>query len=143
MTTAVSENKALVQRFIDVLVKGQDYDLAGELLTADYTRHDPDTPADEAGPAPFIESLKELRDGLPDGEIHIGELVAENDLVAFEGTTTGTPDDSFMGVEPTGTSIEIRGTARHRVRDGRIAETRANWDCLGIPQAVGAVDVPR
>lgn len=140
MATTETENKELVQRFISELVNGQKYDLADELLTDDYHRHDPDTPADERGPAPFIESLKQLHQAFPDSEVHIGQIIAEDDIVAFQGTSTGTHEGDFMGVEPTHTTIEIPGNAMHRIRDDQIAETWATWNFLGILQQIGAID---
>lgn len=139
-TTTAQENKELVQRFISEVVNGRNYDLADELFTADYTRHDPDAPVDEQGPEPFVEALKQLHEAFSDVEIHVGEIIAEDDLVAFEGTMTGTHEGVFMGVEPTHTAIEVPGNAMHRIRDGRIAETWATWNFLGVLQQLGAVE---
>lgn len=86
--------------------------------------------------------MKGLHQAFPDGEVHIGELIAEGDLVAFEGTMTGTHQGNFRGIEPTNTSIEIQGNAMHRVRDGQIAETWATWDFLGLLTQIGAVEPP-
>lgn len=38
--------------------------------------------------------------------VPIGEHIAEDDLVASEGTMTGTPEDVFKGVESTHAAIE-------------------------------------
>jgi predicted ester cyclase len=56
---------------------------------------------------------------------------------------TGTHQGDFRGIEPTDSSVEIQGNAMHRVRDGRIAETWATWDFLGLLTQVGVVDPPR
>jgi steroid delta-isomerase-like uncharacterized protein len=143
MATTPRENKELGRRFVTEIVNGRNYDLAEELFTADYTRHDPDTPADEEGPAPFAESLKQLHDAFPDGEVHVGESIAEDDLVAIEGTITGTHEGDFKGIEPTQQTIEIPGIAMQRIRDGQIAETWATWDFLGVHQQVGELDRQR
>lgn len=142
MTTTPADNKALVQRFIDEVVNDHRYELIDDLFTHDYLRHDPASPETERGPAPWAESLKELHAAFPDGQVHVGELVAEDDLVAFEGTMTGTHRGTFRGVEPTEAAVEVQGNAMHRVRDGRIAETWATWDFLGILQQLGAVESP-
>jgi steroid delta-isomerase-like uncharacterized protein len=142
MPTHTADNKAVVRRFIRDAVNGNDYDLIEELFTDDYTRHDPASPESESGPGPWIESMRELHAAFPDSEVRIGEIVAEDDLVAFEGTMTGTHEGEFRGVEPTGTEIEIQGNAMHRVRDGKIAETWATWDFLGLLQQIEAVEPP-
>lgn len=143
MATSAQQNKELVQRFISEVVNGKNYELAEKLFTADYTRHDPDTPADEQGPEPFVEALKQLHEAFPDTEVHTGEIIVEDNLVAFEGRITGTHEGSFRGVEPTQTTVEILGNAMHRIRDGQIAETWATWDFLGVLEQLGAIDQPR
>lgn len=141
--TSAQENAAVVRRFISDLVNARNYDLARELLTAEYTRHDPNTPGDGRGREPFVEALRDLHSAFPDGEVHVGELVAADDFVAFEGTMTGTHEGVFMGIEPTDTPVEIHGTAMHRIRDGRIAETWATWNFLGLLRQLGATELPR
>ena len=142
MSTPIQDNKDVVRRFIREVVTDKNYDLIEELFTDDYNRHDPDTPTDERGKEPFAESLQQLHEAFPDGEVHIGELIAEDDLVAFEGTMTGTHEGTFRGIEPTKMPIEIRGNAMHRIRDGRIAETWATWNFLGDLQQIDAIDEP-
>lgn len=140
MSTTEAENKELVQRAIRELVNGKNYDMADELFTADYTRHDADTPGDERGAEPFIEELKRLQEAFPDSEVHVGEIIVEDHLVAFQGTLTGTHEGDFRGIEPTNTEIELPGNARHRVRDGQITETWATWNYLGALEQLGVVE---
>lgn len=98
MTPTKRENKELVQRFIRE-ANEKNCDRVAELLTADYTRRDPDTPGDERGPEPFVEALQQLHEAFPDSEVHVGEIIAEEDLVAFEGTMTGTHEGPFRGIQ--------------------------------------------
>lgn len=132
-------NEAIVQRFVSE-ANAKNYDRVAELLADDYTRHDPDAPTDGRGPGPFVEALEGLHEAFPDSEVHVGEIVAGDDLVAFEGTVTGTHEGEFRGVEPTHRTIEIPGNAMHRVRDGEIAETWATWNFLACLQQLGVVD---
>ncbi|GAA0220971.1 ester cyclase [Halobaculum roseum] len=141
MATTVQENKELVRRFISE-ANAQNYDKVRELFTADYTRHDPDADVAEQGPEPFITALQRLHEAFPDSEVLIGELIAEDDLVAFEGTMTGTHEGVFRGVDPTDERMEIPGTAMHRIRDGKIAETWATWNFLAALQQLDVLDEP-
>lgn len=142
MAATEADNKAVVRRFVSEMCNGRDYGLAAQLFTADYTRHDPANPDIEQGIDPWVEALKQIHGAFPDQEIHIGEIIAEGDLVAFEGTMTGTHEGVFAGIEPTNTSFEVAGNSIHRVRDGKIAETWATWNVLGILQQIGAIDQP-
>jgi steroid delta-isomerase-like uncharacterized protein len=140
MTTQEQDNKAVIQRFISEFVNQKNYDLVDDIFTEEYTRHDPTSPESESGPGPWVESMKGLHQAFPDAEVQIGELIAEGDLVSFEGTMTGTHEGDFRGIEPTNTSIEIQGNAMHRVQDGQIAETWATWDFLGLLTQIGVVE---
>lgn len=142
MVTQQQENKEVVQQFISEFVNGQNYDLVDDIFTEDYTRHDPASPEAESGPGPWVESMKAMNQGFPDGKVHIGELITDGDMVAFEGTMTGTHQGDFRGIDPTNASIEIQGNAMHRIREGQIAETWATWDFLGLLAQIGAVDPP-
>lgn len=139
MATPIQENKDLVRQFISE-ANDKNYDRVAELFTADYTRHDPDASVDDQGPEPFIEALARLHEAFPDSEVHVGELIAEGDLVAFEGTMTGTHEGVFRGIEPTHERMEIPGNAMHRIRDGQIAETWATWNFLAALQQLGVIE---
>jgi steroid delta-isomerase-like uncharacterized protein len=142
MATTAQENKELVERYVNSGCNSKNYDLIAELVSADYTRHDPNAQVDDQGPEPFIEALQQLHKAFPDSEIHIDEVIAEGDLVAFEGTMTGTHEGEFQGIEPTHETIEIPGNAMHRIRDGQIAETWATWNFLAGLQQLGVVELP-
>lgn len=143
MATTNQDNKTVIRQFITDIVNDHNYDRVDDLFSHDYIRHDPDTPGNQPGLETWLENLKTLHHAFPDGEVHIGELIAEDDLVAFEGTMTGTHTGEFNGIDPTGIAFEIQGNAMHRVEDGQITETWATWDFLGFLNAVDAVDIPR
>ncbi|WP_435152376.1 ester cyclase [Haladaptatus sp. DFWS20] len=136
------ESKAVVRRLINEFVNEGDESIADELLAPDYVRYDPDAPSGVQGPDEFTAMIGMFQSAFPDGEISIEEMIAEGDLVVFRGTERGTHDGEFMGHEPTGETFEITGLAMHRVEDGRITETWANWDMLGLLQQLGIVPVP-
>jgi steroid delta-isomerase-like uncharacterized protein len=141
MPPATRRNEDVVRSFVGA-VNDQQYDRVAGLLTDGYDRHDPDTPGDERGPEPFVASLRRLHEAFPDGEVHVGETVAEDDLVAFEGRMTGTHEGVFRGIGPTGGAFEIPGTALHRVEDGQIAESWATWHFLGLLRQLGVTELP-
>ncbi len=138
----VDENKETVNRLINEFVNEGNEDTADELLAPDYVRYDPDAPSGTQGPEEFKEMIRMFGEAFSDAEVSIEEIIGEGDLVVFRGTETGTHDGEFMGHEPTGKTFEISGLAMHRVEDGRITETWANWDMLGMMQQLGVVPMP-
>lgn len=135
-------NKDIVRRLVETGVAEEDFDIIREIVADDYVRHDDSGLYESEGPEAFNEIQEAIGEGFPDFELEVGEMIAEGDLVAFQGTMTGTHDGSFMGVEPTGRSISIRGNAMHRVVDGKVVETWATWDTLGLMQQLEAVETP-
>lgn len=138
MPISTNDSKTIVRRLIDEIIQGRHYERANEVLAEDYTRHD----SNEHGIEPFLDHLEMLHTAFTDAKLELGELIAEDDLVALEATWSGTHEGPFMGVEPTGEAIEIRGNAMHRVRDGKIVESWWTWDRLGILEQIGAIEPP-
>ncbi|MCO8246516.1 MULTISPECIES: ester cyclase [unclassified Haladaptatus] len=138
----VDENKEIVNRLINEFVNEGDEAVADELLAPDYVRYDPDAPSGAQGPEEFKEMIQMFGEAFPDAEVAIEEMIGEGDLVVFRGTETGTHEGEFMGHEPTGQTFEISGLAMHRVEDGEITQTWANWDMLGMMQQLGVVPMP-
>ncbi len=138
----IDENKEVVNRLINEFINEGDEETANDLLAPDYVRYDPDAPSGTQGPEEFKAMIRMFGNAFSDAEVSIEEIIGEGDLVVFRGTESGTHDGDFMGHEPTGETFEISGLAMHRVEDGQITETWANWDMLGMLQQLGIVPVP-
>lgn len=134
-----TDNKELIRRMISEIANEANYDLAEEFFAPDYVRHaDPLVEESERGPEAFLKTVQGPRQAVPDARIEIEEIIAEDDLVAFTGTFSGTHEGPFMGIEPTGKEFAIAGTAMHRVKDGKIVETWATWNMLSLLEQLGA-----
>jgi steroid delta-isomerase-like uncharacterized protein len=81
-------------------------------------------------------------EAFPNGAYHIQDLFAAEDRVAVRLTFTGTHDQTFFGVEPTGQEITVTEIAVYRIMEGRVAEMWLEADLWGMFQQVGAVDSP-
>lgn len=136
-------NEGIVRRFVREVVNEGNYAVADELFAEEYVRHDPTLPEEMRGPEGFKETVELWRTAFPDVEMTIDELVAEGDLVAFRATETGTHEGEFMGIEPTGRRVELTGNVMHRLADGKVAETWATFDMLGLFDQLGVIERPR
>ena len=101
---------------------------------------------DVHGPDGFIGiMLHNVRRGFPDAHValraeverldaHVELVTAieEGDLVSFRLDGSGTHRGPFLGVEPTGKTIRIRGIHHVRIRDGRIVEHWQGPDILAM-----------
>jgi predicted ester cyclase len=88
---------------------------------------------DVNGPDGFIEiMLGNVRRGFPDAHVEPVSVIEEGDLVSFRLDGSGTHLGSFLGVEPTGRTVRIRGIHHVRLHDGRIVEHWQGPDILAM-----------
>lgn len=84
--------------------------------------------------ASFIEANRE---GFPDIEFSIEELVAGDPVVMAELTISGTHTGEFLGIPPTYREIEIPAVDKFVVEDGHVVEWRPYFDSQEIPEQLG------
>ena len=88
---------------------------------------------DVHGPDGFIGiMLRNVRQGFPDAHVELVAMIEEGDLVSFRLEGSGTHLGPFLGVNPTGKTIRIRGIHHARIRDGRIIEHWQGPDILAM-----------
>jgi predicted ester cyclase len=114
-----TSNKDLVVRLIDRVWNGGEHDLLPELW-AEATR------AEAAG----MQSM--LTGAFGDLRVEIEDLIAEDDRVVARLTFRGTHTGPFRDIPPTGREVSFTAIRIYRVADGKIAETWANQDSLGL-----------
>ncbi len=138
---SAEQNKALARKAIGIWTSG-DLDAVDEVYALDYVNHqhhDPDDPRDLHGTEAIKGFVAEFRQGFPDFRNSVDIQVAEGNTVATRFTSTGTHRGAFMGVEPTGKKLTWTGITIDRISDGKIVESWANWDMMGMMQQLGVV----
>lgn len=133
----MADNEAVVRSWFDDFANGRKLDMASELMTSDYTYHDPHAPS-EPGPDGMVETIRPYQDAL-NGRWEIHDLVASGDKVAVRWSGHGTHSGEVMGIAPTGNEIEVEALSLFRLRNGKIAEHWAVWDTLTMLQQLGVV----
>ena len=99
---------------------------------------------------PGVENVDGLRGmygeiwaALPDGRLHVEDVIAAGDRVACRVRIAGTHSGAdLMGVPAAGTDIEIHGQTILRFENGRCAERWQSMDALGVLQQLGALPAP-
>ncbi len=136
------ENKAIARRWSEELWSKGELAVADEIVAPNYVRHDPGDPFAVEGP----EGVKRLVGGMhaliSDGQIIIEDMIAEGDKVVSRYTATGTDTGGFMGRAPTGKQVTFMAIQIFRIVDGKIVESWANRDDLGLMQQLGVVPAP-
>jgi steroid delta-isomerase-like uncharacterized protein len=139
--SSVEENRRLYRRWFEEVVNGGDLALADQLLGPDYRLHFPGMPEPldrEAHKA----LVMMFRTGFPDWVETVDDVVAEGDRVVIRVTGSGTHEGEFQGTAATGRKVTATGIGIGRIADGRIAESWAAYDALGLLQQLGAIPLP-
>ena len=138
---SAEENKRLAREGIRILSAG-DLDAADQIYAPNYVNHQhhhPNDPRDLHGVEAMKTFATELREAFPDFHDSIDIQLAEGDMVATRVTSTGTHRGTFMGVEPTNKELSWTGITIDRISEGKIVESWANWDMMGMMQQLGAI----
>lgn len=133
------ENKALVRRFIEEVWNDQNYDVIGEIFSEDHVNHDPADLNPVGGLEGVRTFVETLHTAFPDAKITIDDLLADGDRVILRWHSSGTHQGELMGIAPTGRSGSTTGIGIDRVVDGKIVESWANWDTLGLLTQLGVI----
>jgi steroid delta-isomerase-like uncharacterized protein len=140
--TTSEQNKALARRWSEELWRRGDLAVADEIVAHDYVRHDPGDPFPARGPADVKRIVTMLRAMLPDLQIEIDAIIGEGDLVVTRYTSVATDTVGYMGHSPTGRTIRATAMQMFRFADGKIVESWAVRDDLGVLRQLGMVAGP-
>jgi len=124
------------------LLSAGDIDGFGDLLADDFVEHE-ETP----GLEPTKEGVKQFfhmyRAAFPDLRMEPQDVLASGDKVVARARATGTNQGEFMGMPPTGKSVDVQLIDIIRFGDDGLA--REHWgvfDALGMMQQLGAIPAP-
>ena len=133
-------NRAVIEALVEAINEG-DGSALRRILSDDIVSHG--ALGDVRGPDGFIGvMLENVRHGFPDAHVEPVMVIEESDLVSFRIDGFGTHRGAFLGVEPTGRSIRIRGIHQARLRDGRIVEHWQGPDILAMLLDMGLFPIP-
>jgi len=131
-------NKALIRRFYEEVWNNGHLDVADEVFSEDYVRHDLRPTQALPGPAGQKKVARDFRAAFPDLVYTLDLLLAEGDLVAARWTMEGTNTGQWGDVPPSGKHIQFSGVNIFRFAGGKVVEIWNHRDDLGVAQQLGA-----
>jgi steroid delta-isomerase-like uncharacterized protein len=135
--TTSEQNKATARRWSEELWGKGKLEVANEIISSDYVRHDPGDPFPARGPEDVKKIVSMLRAMLPDFKLEIEAMVAEGDMVVSRYTITATDTRGYMGRPPTNRPIRTSAMQMFRFAEGKIVESWAVRDDLGTLRQLG------
>jgi predicted ester cyclase len=95
------------------------------------------------GPDLGLQGLKDflvvIRAAFPDAHAKVEDVVVMGDRVVVRHRHRGTQTGAFLGLPPSGKSIDFQGIEIARIADGKVAESWHVDDTLAMMQQIGAV----
>lgn len=142
---SLEQNKATSRRWYEEIFNQGRLEVADEICAADYTNLDLYGPPGgwPHGPEGTKAVVMTYRTAFPDVHFTVEDQIAEGDEVATRWTARGTHTGPLPGgIGPTGKPVVVTGISVERYDNGKMAESRVNWDFLGLLQQLGVVPSP-
>jgi steroid delta-isomerase-like uncharacterized protein len=136
-----SENKAVVQRFIDEVLNQGKLETADEIVAEDFVELDP-LPGQRQGRGGLKEIVALLRTAFPDMHWSVDETIAAGEKVVTRFTWTGTHKGDFLGIPATGRPVSVKGVVIDRIVGGKMTDSRILMDNFGMMQQLGVISPP-
>jgi steroid delta-isomerase-like uncharacterized protein len=134
----MTNHKNFFKQFVQ-FINTADENLAQQLISPTAKFYVPGQVEPLIGPAGYLATIWMMREGFPDIQWNLEEIISENDKSAIRFTMTGTHEGTFFGVPPTGNSIKIQATNFYRLADNQITEEYGQPDLFALLQQIGAV----
>jgi len=133
------ENKTIVRRLYEEVWNKRKLEVVDELISASHALQDPIVSGSQVGPELYKRRVVEMTIGFPDLCFTIEDTIAEGEKFVACWTISGTHKGEFMEIPATGRKISVEGITIHHIRNGKILDSYARWDVLGLMRQLGAI----
>lgn len=137
---SAEENKSLVRRYYEEIVNTGDVSRVAEFISHEYVEVHNNT-----GYPVGLQGVKEhvlgVRDTYPDLHLTVEQQIAEGEWVVTRATARGTHQGVWLGMRPTGKTVEMTVVNVDRVVDGRIVEHGGAANLLEPLLQIGAIRI--
>ena len=137
-TKEEKRNLAESKKFYEEVFNKGNIAMADELMTVDFIEHE-EFPGLEPGREGVKQFFKMFRTAFPDLKATPEMMLAKGDKVVSYIIITGTHKGEFMGMEPTGKQIKIKGIDIVKFKDGKAAEHWGLTDSMTMMNQLGAM----
>jgi predicted ester cyclase len=139
--TDISELAVLSRRMLEESFNEGKLELVDQLVASGAVNHDPAEPAsmrELRGPEVFKRTTSMYRAAFPDVRITVDDVIAAGDKVVMRWHSDGTHSGELEGLAPTGAHVSVTGIGIDRWENGKVVESWAEWDNLGLARQLGA-----
>ena len=138
---SVDQNKALIRRLYEEALNKGNLEVVDEIIAPNYIRHGL-APGTLSGPESTKQVFVMMRTAFPDTHVTVEDQVVEGDKAVHRVTLRGTHKGNFMDIAPTNKQVEATAIIIDRISGGKVMETWAEVDMMGMMQQLGAIPPP-
>jgi len=141
--TQPTDNRQIVQRFMDECWNQGNLNTVMELVANDCRYHDPVFPSLTSGAENIKNHIQTCRSGFPDLTFTTDDTIAERNEVVHHWTGTGTHNGQFLGMPATNKRASVTGTSIYRIEGSKIVEVWSNWNLMSLMEQLGIATAPQ
>lgn len=131
----LSKQKKIIKHFVDAHNR-QDLDALGNLLAPNFKAHIAGMDKTLELKA-YLEGVKMAHQAFSNLTFTIQDIIEEGEKVAVHILAQGRHTGEYMGIQPTGKSIEFNAIAIRRIVDGKVIEEWQTNDHLTLFRQLG------
>jgi steroid delta-isomerase-like uncharacterized protein len=130
-------HKDIFRRIYQDIWNDRKFELIEQVIAKTHALADPTVSGSAVGPEAYRRQAERFLVGFPDLRFTVDDTVSEKDKMVVSWTITGTHKGDFLGVAPTNKKVSFSGITIHEIFNGKILESVAIWDALGLFQQLG------
>jgi predicted ester cyclase len=134
---SVEDNKALLQRAVEVLWNERDVDKWFTFTTDEITLHFGNV--DYRGPAEVREFFEKLQAAFTDSRVNVEDIWGEGDRMAMRWRLEMTQTGRLETIDPLGTRVSIWALEAARFVEGKLAELWLGLDRMATMEQLGVL----
>jgi steroid delta-isomerase-like uncharacterized protein len=132
-----ADSKAIVRRLYDEVWNKRRLEVVDGLISPSHALNDPLSSDSQIGPKLYKQRVVEFTNSFPDCRFTIEDLIAEKGKVVASWTFCGTHKGEFRDIPATGKKVAVEGITIHLIANGKILDSYARWDALGLMRQLG------
>jgi steroid delta-isomerase-like uncharacterized protein len=132
-----TDNKAIARRLYEEVWNKRRLGFVDELISPSHALNDPLASDSQVGPKLYKQRVVEFTTSFPDLRFTIEDMIAEKGKVVASWTFSGTHKGEFRDIPATGKKVSVEGITIHHITNGKILDSFARWDALGLMRQLG------
>jgi steroid delta-isomerase-like uncharacterized protein len=131
-------NLALMNRIYNEVINQGKLEVFDELVSTDMVEHEK-LPGFEPNKEGVKQYFQMMHTAFPDLHFQVDDIFAGGDKVVARITMNGTQQGEFMGMQPAGKKIAVKGIDIVRFANGKLVEHWGVTDAMTMMQQLGAM----